>query len=297
MSHDRSTVQELAHGSGALRFVLEDGGFPPIRGEIVLPALAELSRPAPVALLIGGWLKFKEWGFYPYLARALARRGYGCLSFDPAHAGLGEAGDGVVVDHALARRHTPSLLLGDLARLRRALERGALGGGRLDPRRLALVGHSMGAAFGILHAAEVGGAFAVVGLSSMATLDRFGPADEREMERHGFLELPNGSAPSRRIYRPWLDDLRANGARLSVAAAVARLAVPLLLVHGEENQGVGIAEAEDLYHHAPKAGTRFVLLEKTGHSFGAGHPFRESTSDLERVITIVGNFLDQSQPC
>lgn len=308
-------MERSATSSPHLResFVLESAGLPPIHGELFLSEESGHAAPASmastisasstgrvartgVAVLIGGWLKFKEWGFYPYLAGALARRGYSCISFDPSHAGLGTQGSGVVIDHELARRHTPSRLLDDLSRLRQAIATGELGGGALDPRRVALVGHSMGASFAILHAVLEPGCFAVAGLSSMATLDRFGPNDARVMERDGFLELANVAAPPRRIYRAWLDDLRAHEDRLGVRAAVSRLAVPLLLVHGEENLGVPIAEAEELYHHAPKLGTRFVLLEKTGHSFGAAHPFRETTSDLERVLTVVGNFLDQSLP-
>ncbi|MBL8896295.1 MAG: alpha/beta hydrolase [Planctomycetes bacterium] len=295
MPHERTLEPELTGRFGRTAFVLRTHTGPALRGELVLPP-AQGAAPVPAVLLIGGWLKFKEWGFYRYLAQALAQRGYAAISFDASHAGLSENGDGVVVDPELARALTPSSMLADLALLRGALERGELGEGRIDARRVALVGHSMGAALAILHAGENPGCFALVGLSSMATLDRFGPADERELERHGFLDLPNGAAPARRIYPGWLADLRAQRARFSVASAVARLSVPLLLVHGEESQGVGIAEAEDLYHHAPKIGTRFVLLEKTGHSFGASHPFRESNSDLERVLSIVRSFLDQTQP-
>ncbi|MBK9388406.1 MAG: alpha/beta fold hydrolase [Planctomycetes bacterium] len=300
MPHERTLETELSGRYLRTPFALGATDEPVrdravLRGELVLPTT---SRPAlaPAVLLIGGWLKFKEWGFYRYLAQALARCGYAVISFDPSHAGLSEAGDGVVVDHELARAHTASLLLEDLVRLRRAVERGELGAGSIDPRRVALVGHSMGGALAILHASECSGCFAVVGLSSMATLERFGPAAERELERSGFLELQNGSAPPRRIYPPWLADLRAGRTRFSVSSAVARLSMPLLLVHGEESQGVGIAEAEDLYHHAPKISTRFVLLEKTGHTFGAAHPFRDTNGDLERVISIVRSFLDQSMP-
>jgi pimeloyl-ACP methyl ester carboxylesterase len=299
-------------------FALEAIGRPTLRGEIRRPASADQDGTSslarfetyPAVVLIGGWLKFKEWGFYPYLARALAERGYATISFNPSHAGLSDGGGGEVADSVLASTHTPTSILEDLNWIRSSIANGSLGDGVIDEQRLALVGHSMGASFAILHAAMSshsagahgggsaahGGCFAVVGLSSMATLHRFDPADERAFDELGYLELANGTAPVRRIYRRWLDDLKQHAEEFSVAKAIGRLTMPVLLVHGEENLGVGIAEAEVLYHHAPKAATRFVLIEKTGHSFGAAHPFRETTTDLERVLSIVGNFLDQSRP-
>ena len=57
-----------------------------------------------------------------------------------------------------------------------------------------------------------------------------------------------------------------------------------------EDHVVQPGEAELLYHWLPKETGRLIMLEKTGHSFGARHPFTSTTKELEIVVEVCRNF-------
>lgn len=129
---------------------------------------------------------------------------------------------------------------------------------------VGLVGHAKGAALALLAAAH-GCVQGVVGLASLSTLQR-GAAGGRHPEL--------ASAPH----------------RFHMERAVRALAVPVLLVHGEEDHVAPPAEAELLYHWLPKETGRLIMLEKTGHSFGADHPFTATTKELELAVQVICEF-------
>ena len=81
----------------------------------------------------------------------------------------------------------------------------------------------------------------------------------------------------------WLDDAERNRESLDILAAASRLAAPLLVIHGEADESVPIAEARAI---AQAAGKRAQLrtLPGEGHTFGLTHPFRGMTPGYRIVL-------------
>ncbi|MEZ5964806.1 MAG: hypothetical protein R3F56_13255 [Planctomycetota bacterium] len=130
---------------------------------------------------------------------------------------------------------------------------------------LGLMGHGKGATLALL-AASVGlPVQGVVGLAPAATLDRSASASTR-------------------------DELARDAHRFFVERAVRSLELPVVLIHGEEDHVVPPTEAEQLYHWLPKETGRLIMLEKTGHSFGAGDPFTATSKELEIVVRVSCDF-------
>ncbi len=129
---------------------------------------------------------------------------------------------------------------------------------------IGIVGHAKGAALALLAAAR-GSVQGVVGLAALSTLQRGSP--------------PNAHP-----------ELAAAPHRFHMERAVRALDVPVLLIHGEEDHVAPIAEAELLYHWLPKETGRLIMLEKTGHSFGADHPFTATTKELELAVEVSCEF-------
>jgi pimeloyl-ACP methyl ester carboxylesterase len=127
---------------------------------------------------------------------------------------------------------------------------------------MGLLGHGKGATLALL-AASVGlPVQGVVGLAPLATLNRAFPPAELAHDAH----------------------------RLFVERAVRSLNLPVALIHGEEDHVVPPAEGEQLYHWLPKETGRLIMLEKTGHSFGARDPFASTSKELEIVVRVSCDF-------
>ena len=84
-------------------------------------------------------------------------------------------------------------------------------------------------------------------------------------------------------YTDVLDDIEQNADALDIEAAAGRVAVPWLIVHGTVDEAVALREGERLAAAAPP-GARFLPIEGAGHTFGAAHPWRGATPELERTM-------------
>jgi pimeloyl-ACP methyl ester carboxylesterase len=130
---------------------------------------------------------------------------------------------------------------------------------------MGLIGHGKGATLALLAGALGLGVQGVIGLAPWATFHRGAPGETAE-------------------------ELAAHAHRFFVERAARSIEVPMLLVHGEEDHVVSPAEAELVYHWLPKETGRLIMLEKTGHSFGARHPFVATTKELEIVVRVACDF-------
>ncbi len=134
--------------------------------------------------------------------------------------------------------------------------------------KVGLVGHGFGATLALLLAAKASNVGAVAAWSAFGSFERIAAED-----------------PSQR------DELTARADELSLARAAGAIGCPVVLVHGEEDRVAPFAESEQLFHGIAKDRASLVMLEKTGHSIGARHPFDGSNKELDRAIWIAREFL------
>ena len=78
------------------------------------------------------------------------------------------------------------------------------------------------------------------------------------------------------------EDVEANRSRFDVLAAAARVTVPWLVVHGEDDATVHASEARALAEAGPN--TELEVLRGSGHTFEAAHPFEGVTPGLDAAI-------------
>jgi uncharacterized protein len=237
------------------------------------------ARPAVVVL--HGFKGFKDWGMFPPLAERLGRGGFTAVTFNLSGSGVDDAGEFSLPERFAHDTFTAELT--DLGRVVDALAQGQLGVS--PPSSLGLVGHSRGGGIAVLHAARDPRIEALVTWSAISTVDRW-PAPERaEWRAAGVTEVRNArTGQLLPLYPDVLDDIECNRAALDIAAAASRIRVPWLIVHGKIDESVPLAEAERLVAAAPAATTRFLPIENGGHTFGAAHPWKGSTAELEQVF-------------
>jgi len=273
-------------------FRIEDESDPlrTIRGRLSTPGGAEESaRRLPYVLLLHGFKGFMDWGFWPEVTRRLVARGLAVVRFNFSGSGHGEQPLECTEERAFFE-NTPSREIEDVDRVRAWLDAGAVPW--IDPKRGALVGHSMGGAVALIHAAHRQDYRAVVGWASVATFRRFPPEVEDLWRRQGFVEIPN--TRTREVHRlglGWLEDIDRNPRTLDVPAACRRLTRPVLLLHGAEDEAVPLREGESLREACPQDLVRFEVVPHTGHTFGATQPLRDVTPALEHALEASCAFL------
>jgi dienelactone hydrolase len=265
-------------------FELSNPHGDPLRGDLLEPEA--VSGPLPAVVVCHGFKGFKNWGFFPELGRRLAEAGFAAVLFNFSGSGIGP--DLLnFTDLERFAADTTSRQIEDLGCILDALDAGRLGSGRVDLRRVAVLGHSRGAAVAILRAREDRRIRAVVSWAGVATFWRYSERELASWRKRGYMDFLNTRTQQlMRIHRDLLEDLEANRGSFDLLQAVARLEVPLLLVHGEEDVSVPADEARALCAAADGSRTALHIVPRTGHTFGAVHPWAGSTPALDEAIAI-----------
>jgi pimeloyl-ACP methyl ester carboxylesterase len=183
-------------------------------------------------------------------------------------------------------RNTFSKELDDLKLVLDAAEAGELPG--LLPRaRLGLLGHSRGGISTIVAAGEDPRVVALVTWNAIAHVDRWSEDQKEEWRRAGRMEILNTrTGQVMPVGVGLLEDAERNAERFDLERAAARLEVPYLIIHGEDDESVSIADGERLAAAAPAEITRFERIKGGSHTFGAVHPFAGTTEQLERAVDL-----------
>jgi uncharacterized protein len=239
------------------------------------------SAPRPAVIVIHGFKGFKDWGMFPPLAERLAQAGLIAVSLNLSGSGVDDAGD-----FSLPERFGHNTFSAELQDLQEAIDtlyRGHLG--VVPPSSLGLLGHSRGGGIAVLQTALDPRVSALVTWSAISRVERW-PTDQRTSWRsRGHLEIQNArTGQILPLYTDVLDDIEQNADRLDIRAAAKRIHVPWLIVHGVNDESVPIQEAESLKGASNREQTRFLPIEGGTHTFGATHPWRSSTPQLDDVF-------------
>ena len=198
-------------------------------------------------------------------------------------------GDELVTDIEAFRTATFSKDLAELRSIVSSVGRD-IAPGVADPDKLAVLGHSRGGGTALLTAAALP-LTALVTWSAVSTFDRLGPKERVQWRAAGSIPVVNArTGQELPLGTEVLDDLEANRSLLDLRAAASARKAPWLIVHGEEDETVPVAEAEAL---AAAAGPRASLLRIPGasHTFGASHPFSGPTPQLIEAMNATQSWL------
>jgi uncharacterized protein len=262
-----------------------DGGAP-IRGDLRLPAQR---TPSSAVVICHGFKGFKDWGFFPSLARSLARRGHAAVSFNFSHSGVGPDSVDFSALHLFAE-NTHTRNIDEIHLVIDALSAGVLLGA--PPRRVGLFGHSRGAGEAILAAAERERVHALVTWSALASVDRWASTEVDAWRRGETVYVPNVRTRQQMpVHSSFWEDIERNPERLDILAAARSLRIPWLIVHGEEDETVN-ARAAQLLHQGAGGFAELLLIAGAGHAYGAVHPFEGVTPELRMAIEATQKWFD-----
>ena len=254
-----------------------DGGYP-VRGDLRAP---QGPPPSSAVVVCHGFKGFRHWGFFPFVARHLARAGHAVLTFDLSGNGVGDDGEPfTALDRFAAATHSRNV-----DEIRMVLD--AVTSGPLFPRpphSIGLLGHSRGGGEAILAASEHGGIDALVTWSAISRVERWSAEDVEAWRRGETTTVLNSRTGQQLPISPaWWRDATVNRERLDVLRAAGTVDAPWLIVHGAADETVPVDEARAL-HRAAGQGAELLLVDGAGHTFGATHPMQEPTSELLSVM-------------
>jgi alpha-beta hydrolase superfamily lysophospholipase len=255
-----------------------DGG-PPVRGDL---RVLQGHRADAAVVLCHGFKGFREFAFFPTLARAAAARGFAAVTFDFSHNGIGADGADTFSALPLFGEQTHTRNVDEIRRVMDALSSGALLG--RPARRMGLLGHSRGGGEAVLAAARDTRVDALVTWAAIADIPARWTAEQvATWSAGGTVLIENGRTKQEMPVGPaYWHDVEANRARLDIAAAAARVTVPWLIVHGDADPTVPVDEGRRLFDAAGEA-TELLVVEGGDHVFGARHPYAGATPELRTV--------------
>ncbi|HEU0014824.1 MAG TPA: alpha/beta hydrolase [Longimicrobium sp.] len=252
-----------------------DGG-PPVRGDV---RVREGTRPRTAVVIAHGFKGFRTANFFPNVARALAAAGHAAVSFDFSHNGVGADG----VDFSaleLFARNTHTREIDEIRQVVDALSTGALMG--RAPRSIGLLGHSRGGGEAVIATAEDPRIDALVTWNAIAEIG--GRWTEEQIARWragGTVEVENARTRQMMPLGPeYWADVEAHRERLDILDAAGRVAVPWLIVHGEQDETVSVDEGRRLFDAAGST-TELLVVEGGTHTFGSKHPYPGATPELQ----------------
>jgi alpha-beta hydrolase superfamily lysophospholipase len=244
-------------------FVIDSAEGLPIRGNIDAPR-----HPRALIVVIHGFKGFKDWGFFPWLSEYLCNSGFAVCRFNMSRSGIGENPE--TFDRLdLFAGDTYSIQLADLATATHYAQ------SKYPGLPTFLLGHSRGGGVAIL------GAYEVAGLSGVVTWSAIGHAKRWDEETKRTWQAQGASA----IF----DDYDRNAAKFNIDAAVARIDVPMLIVHGGRDESVPVEESRALAARAREA--NLVIVEEASHTYNAIHPLVHVPVALSLAALITGHFI------
>jgi dienelactone hydrolase len=261
--------------------LITDEGLP-LRLDLRMPTGR---TPTAVVVVVHGFKGFKDWGFFPHAGERLAAAGYASIVFDLSRNGVGEVpGEFDRLD--LFEGNTYAREVADLEQVVAWVREEAPLPEPVRRAGMGLLGHSRGALPCVVAAAEDPTVTALVTWNGVGRALRYSERQLAEWEEKGRLEFKNART-GQRMAVGWrlVEDAREHAARYDLPRQARRMEAAHLILHADKDLAVDPTEAEIL-RAGREERCRVVLLEDTGHTFGAVHPFAGGTAALDRALDL-----------
>jgi dienelactone hydrolase len=222
----------------------------------------------------------------------LADDGYVALTFNFSRNGIGVDLYNITELEKFAA-NTYSHELKDLKHVIDAIEKGEISKGLINPDKIGLIGHSRGGGIAILYAKNDNRIKSLVTWSAISTVERYSEKEIKEWGKKGFIEVQNKRTKEMlHINIDLLEDMKKNRAKLDILKAAKNLEIPTLIIHGEEDESVPVAEAHAIYNNLKAFSKDIEIIEGGKHTFGVRHPMEGVSKHFDLVVDLTENWFD-----
>jgi pimeloyl-ACP methyl ester carboxylesterase len=248
----------------------------------------------PLILMAHGFLGFKDWSFFPWVAEYFNQAGFPVLRFNFSGSGMGASQDGPFTEPEAFQADTLTRQVEDLRWAATEAVRGSLHPRLPAETELFLWGHSRGAGVCLLAAGKIPETRGVACWAGIARVNRYFFEAKQAWRRDGFSAVEsNRTKQTLRYGTAFLDDAEAWGKEGDIPTFLHHLAAPVLLVHGSEDTSVPPEESESLAAVKPTA--QLAILAGADHKFNCAHPFLRPTGVLVEAVQKTVRFFEGVQ--
>jgi uncharacterized protein len=261
-----------------------------IRGDL---RYREDARDVPAIIICHGFKGFKDWGFFPYLSEVLADAGYATICFNFSRNGVGSDPYNFTDLDKFAENNY-SHELNDIDVVFQSIKNKDLGRGIINTESIGLLGHSRGGGVAVLYCSRNPEISTLVTWSSICTVDRYSKEDLSLWKNQGYVEIENKRTKQiMRMNRILIDDIEENKKNLDILAAASQIDVPSLIIHGELDEAVPVAEGQTLFDNLAAQEKQIEIIEQGSHTFNITHPMDSRSVQFETALDLTENWFDK----
>jgi pimeloyl-ACP methyl ester carboxylesterase len=267
-------------------FCIESNSPREIWGTLTLPEKIK----GPAVIMAHGFLGFKDWSFFPWLAETFASEGFPAVRFNFSGSGMGPQTDGSFTELEAFQKDTISKQVEDLHSVISCVTNG-----KLDlpaQEKVFLWGHSRGGGVCLLGAAGHPFVQGIAVWATIARVNRYLFDVKQSWRKQGFSPVESSrTGQLLKISTDFLDDAEKWGKEGDIPTYLHNLKIPILLVHGSEDTSVKAEESESLAAVYRRA--RLAILAGADHKFNAAHPFGEAPEVLAEAARLTVEFFKE----
>lgn len=230
----------------------------------------DLHEKMPLLIFVHGYKGYKDWGAWNLMAMEFARAGFYFVKFNFSHNGTTVEKPTEFEDLEAFGQNNFSKEISDIDAVINHFKQEK----KVDPEKIALIGHSRGSGISLIKAYEDERIKAVV---AMAGVSHFGyrfPSDDRldKWKAEGVMYSENARTGQQMPhYFQFFEDYKKNEDRFNIQYAAQHLNRPFLIVQGSEDDTVKDKEAHLLHEWAKDS--QLEMIDGANHTFGAKEPW------------------------
>lgn len=220
---------------------------------------------------------FKDWGAWPQMYRIFNHAGIALVTVNFSHNGVVFPDMESFTDMEGYGQNTISLELQDIGICMDWVSAHA-GEWNFDASAITLCGHSRAGAEVLIYAASDP---RVAKVAAWAPVTDFAAPyalyDREKWEKDGYVLIPNTrTGQDLPVNVTFIQDLEKHKAKFDVPNVAATLEIPVLLIHGAEDQTVPISSSHLIHETCLHA--LMISIDRAGHTFGTSHPWDPNKS-------------------
>ena len=252
------------------------------------------NQQKPIVIFCHGYKGFKDWGAWNIMAKQFADAGFFFIKFNFSHNGgtLEEPID--FPDLEAFGNNNYSKEQDDLESVINWVLDSENYKNQIDSQSISLIGHSRGGGSVLLKCNENNKIKKVITLAGVSDYKSRFPTGEilEKWKKDGVAYITNGRTNQQMPhFYQFYENFVANEERLNIKKAAENLTIPYLIIHGDNDTSVLLAEAKNLKKWNPKA--QLEVIQNTDHVFNTSHPWEKESipKEFQKIISLCIDFL------